>query len=86
MIQTTCGYTCGYKLCPLILDLFLFSYERHSMLSHSQNPSRVIKALVSTSWYLHDLLNKDNDYFDQVEDKIYPKELQLSKHHENMPI
>ena len=56
------------------------------MLSYSQNPSRGIEALVSTSWYLHDLLNKDNDHFDQVEDTIYPKELQLSKHHENMPI
>ena len=33
----------------------------------------------STSRYLDDLLNIDNIYFDQMVDRIYPKELQLNR-------
>ena len=50
------------------------------MLSLSEdNQSDVIEAFNSTSRYLDDLLNIDNDYFDSMVNRIYPSELQLNK-------
>ena len=47
---------------PLVADLFLFCYERYFMLSLSEdNQSDVIEAFNSTSLYLDDLLNIDNN-------------------------
>ena len=48
------------------------------MLSLSEdNQSDVIEA--STSRYLDDLLNIDNNFFDSMVNRIYPSELQLNK-------
>ena len=64
---------------PLIADLFLFCYERDFMLSLSEdNQSGVIEAFNSTSRYLDDLLNIDNNFFDSMVNRIYPSELQLN--------
>ena len=61
-------------------DLFLFCYERDFMKSLSrENQADIIEAFNSTSRYLDDLLNIDNIYFDQMVDRIYPKELQLNR-------
>ena len=50
------------------------------MLSLSDdNQSEVIEAFNSTSWYLDDLLNIDNTFFDSMVNHIYPSELQLNK-------
>ena len=50
------------------------------MLSLSENnQSDVIEAFNSSSWYLDDLLNIDNDFFDSMVNRIYPSELQLNK-------
>ena len=50
------------------------------MLSLSDdNDSEVIETLNSTSRYLHDLLNTDNNLFDSMVNYIYPSELQLNK-------
>ena len=50
------------------------------MLSHSEdNQSGVIEAFNSTSRYLDDLLNIDNNFFDSMVNRIYPSELQLNK-------
>ena len=43
------------------------------------NQAGIIEVFNSTSRYLNDLLNIDNIYFDQMEDRIYPTELQLNK-------
>ena len=43
------------------------------------NRSDVIEALNSTSRYLYDLLNIDNDFFDSMVNRIYPSDLQLDK-------
>ena len=43
------------------------------------NQSDVIEAFNSTSRYLDDLLNIDNDFFDSMVNRIYPSELQLNK-------
>ena len=65
---------------PLVADLFLFCYERDFMLSFSEdNQSDVIEAFNSTSWYLDDLLNIDNDFFDSMVNRVNPLELQLNK-------
>ena len=65
---------------PLVADLFLFCYEKDFMLSLSEdNQSDVIEAFNSTSRYLDDLLNIDNNFFDSMVNRIYPSELQLNK-------
>ena len=57
-----------------------FCYEINFMKSLSrENQAGIIEAFNSTSRYLDDLLNIDNIYFDQVEDFIYPTELQSNK-------
>ena len=64
---------------PLVAD-FVFCYERDFMTSLShENQADIIEAFNSTSWYLDDLLNFDNIYFDQMVDRIYPTELQLNR-------
>ena len=45
----------------------------------SDNQADVIKAFISTSRYLDDLLNIDNPYFEGMVNQIYPSELQLNK-------
>ena len=70
----------GNNLAPLVADLVLFCYEREFMLSLSEdNKSDVIEAFSSTSRYLDDLLNIDNNFFDSMVNRIYPSELQLNK-------
>ena len=65
---------------PLVADLFLFCYESDFMLSLSEDTqSGVIEAFNSTSRYLDDLLNIDNNFFDSRVNRIYPSELQLNK-------
>ena len=50
------------------------------MLSLSEhNQSDVIEAFNSTSRYLDDLLNIDNNFFDSMVNHIYPSEFQLNK-------
>ena len=47
---------------------------------HSKdNQLGVIEAFNSTSRYLEDLLNIDNNFFDCMVNRIYPSELQLDK-------
>ena len=49
------------------------------MLSLSEdNQSDVIEAFNSTSRYLDDLLNIDNNFFDSMDNRIYPSELQIN--------
>ena len=43
------------------------------------NQAGVIESSNSTSWYLDDLLNIDNPYFEGMVKQIYPPELQLNK-------
>ena len=65
---------------PLVDDLFLFCYEGDFMLFLSDdNLSEVIEAFNTTSRYLDDLLNIDNNFFDSMVNHIYPSELQLNK-------
>ena len=70
----------GTNCAPLVADLFLFCYERDFMLSLSEdNQSGIIESFNSTSRYLDDLLNIDNNCFGGMVNRIYPSELQLNK-------
>ena len=63
----------GTNCAPLVADLFLFCYEKDFMLSLSDaNQSEVIEAFNSTSRYLDDLLNINNNFFDSMINHIYP--------------
>ena len=74
------GIPMGTNCAPLVADRFLFFYERDFMLSLSEdNQSGVIEAFNSTSRYLDDLLNIDNNFFYSMVNRIYPSELQLNK-------
>ena len=74
------GIPKGTNCAPLVADLFLSCYERDFMLSLSEdNQSDVIEAFNSTSRYHGDLLNTDNNFFDNVVNRIYPSELQVNK-------
>ena len=70
----------GTNCAPLTADLFLFCYERDFMASLSYNKvAEIIPAFNSTSRYLDDLLNIDNQYFEGMVGRIYPPEVQLNK-------
>ena len=57
----------GTNCAPLVAYLVLFCYDRHFMLSLSEDTqSDVIEPFNSTSWYLDDLLNSDNNFFDKM--------------------
>ena len=74
------GIPMGTNCAPLVADLFLFCYGRDVMLSLSEDDqSGVTEAFNSTSRYLDDLLNIDNNFFDSMVYRIYPSELQLNK-------
>ena len=58
----------------------MLSYERDFILFLSEdNQYDDIEAFNSTSRYLDDLLNIDNNFFDSMVKRIYPSELQLNK-------
>ena len=73
----------GFQLIPivlLLLQIFLFCYERDFMLSLSDNnQTDIIEAFNSTFRHLDDLLNIDNPYFEEMLDQIYPTEIHLNK-------
>ena len=70
----------GTNCAPLVSDLFLFCYERHFMMSLSDDKlADIIDAFNATSRYLDDILNINNVYFNYMVSEIYPSELQLNK-------
>ena len=74
------GIPIGKNRAPLVVDLFLFCYERDFMTSLSDdNEADIIEAFNSTSRYLDDLLNFDNPYLERIINPIYPPELKLDK-------
>ena len=74
------GIPMGTNCAPLVVDLFLFCYERDFMTSLSNdNQADIIEAFDSTSRYLDDPLNIDNPYFEGMVNQIYPPELKLNE-------
>ena len=74
------GIPIGTNCAPLVVDLFLFCYERDFMMSLSDDKQAdVIDAFNTTSRYLDDILNINNVYFDNMVSQIYFSDLQLNK-------
>ena len=70
----------GTNYAPLVVDLFLFCYERDFMMSLSDDKQAdVIDAFNTTSRYLDDIININNVYLDNMICQIYHAELQLNK-------
>ena len=62
----------GIDCAPLVVDLFLFCYERDFMVSPSDDKQAdIIEAFNTTSIYLDDILNINNIYFDNMVRIIY---------------
>ena len=74
------GIPIGTNCAPLVVDLFLFCYEKDFMMSLSDDKQAyVIDAFNITYRYLDDILNINNVYFDNMVTQICPSELQLNK-------
>ena len=69
----------GTNCASLVDDLFLFCYGREFMLSLSEDNQSDVTEATSTTRYLNDLLNIDNNFFNSMVNHIYPSELQLNK-------
>ena len=70
----------GTDCAPLVVDLFMFCYEKDFMMSLSDDKQAdVINSFNTTSRYLDDILNINNVYFDNMVSQIYHSELQLNK-------
>ena len=67
------GIPMGTNCAPLVVDLFLFCYERDFMMSLSDDKQAdVIDAFNTTSRYLDDILNINYVYFDNMVSQTYP--------------
>ena len=70
----------GTNYAPLVVELFLFCYERNSMMSLSDDKQAdSVDAFNTTSRYLDDISNINNVYFENMVSQIYPSELQINK-------
>ena len=80
MSRQVVGIPMSTNCAPLFADSFLFCYERNFMMSLSDDKQAdFIDAFNTTSRYLDDILNINNDYLDNMVSQIYPSELQLNK-------
>ena len=77
----------GTNCTPFGADLYLFCYERHSMMPLSDDKQAdFIDAFNTTSRWLDDILNINNVYFDNTVSQIYTSELQLNKANASGPM
>jgi hypothetical protein len=74
IFQQTVGIPMGTNCAPLLLDLFLYSYEAESIqnLPHEKNKPLAV-AFNSTIRYIEDVLSINNDQFHSYVDSIYPQ-------------
>ena len=64
----------GHNCAPLVANLFLFCYDKDSIMSLSDNRQADI-----INGYLDDTLSIDNIYVDNMISLMYPSELQRNK-------
>ena len=78
--QQIVGIPMGTNCAPLIIDLFLYCYERDFM-SDLQKSKRhnLIDMFNDTSRYLDDIFTINNPEFEKYIPDTYPAELQLNK-------
>ena len=74
------GIPMGTYCTTLLVDLFLFCFERDYMVSFSDDKQAdTIEAFNTTSRYLDGILDIKDIHFDGMVRKIYPAELQHNK-------
>ena len=74
------GIPMGTNCAPLVVELFLFAYERDFIMSLSDDKQAdIIDAFNTTYRYFDDILNIYNVYFDNMVSQIHPSELKLNK-------
>ena len=73
--QQTIGIPMGTDCAPLVVDLFLFSYEFEFMKSLIRTDLSVAAKFSNTCRYIDDLLTLNNPDFQACIDQIYPPEL-----------
>ena len=69
----------GTNCAPLIVDLFLFCYERDFMSNLHKSKRYIIDMFNDTSRYLDDIFTIDYPEFEKHIPYIYPTELQMNK-------
>ena len=77
--QQTIGIPMGTDCAPLVVDLFLFSYEFEFMKSLIRTDLSVAAKFSNTCRYIDDLLTLNNPDFQASIGQIYPPELELKK-------
>ena len=76
---STIGIPSGTDGAPLVVDLFLFSYEFDLMKSLIQTDLSVAAKFSNTPRYIDDLLMLNNPDFQTCIGQIYPPKLELKK-------
>ena len=77
--QQIVGIHMGTNCAPLIVDLFLFCYERDFMSNLHKSKRYIIDMFNDTSRYLDDIFTIDYPEFEKHIPYIYPTELQMNK-------
>ena len=70
----------GNKLCPLLADLFLYSYENELLDKLIKEGKRKLARKFHLSYcYIDDFISFNNKRFNEFVSDIYPKELTISE-------
>ena len=76
--QADSRYSIGNQLCPLLADIFLYSYEADFAL----NRQEIVGISVQfTYWYIDDVLSINNPGFENYLGQMYPVELKSKTRH-----
>ena len=78
VFQQTVGIPMGTNCAPLLVDLFLYSYEANFIQGLlKKNEKKLARFFNFTFRYTDDVLSLNNSKFDDFVDRIYPTELEI---------
>ena len=76
--QLTVGIPMGTNCAPLLVDLFLYSYEADFIQGLlKKNENKLARSFSFTFRYIDDVLSLNNSRFGDFVDRIYPIELEI---------
>ena len=85
--MTNGWHSYGNKLCPIIGDLFLYSYENEFLDKLIKEGKRELAKKFNLSYrYIDDIISSNNKRFKESISDIYPKELTISQTTESTSI
>ena len=80
LFPTNGWHSYGNKLCPLLADLFLYSYENEFLDKLTKEGKRKLSRKFNLSYrYTDDLISFNNTRFKELISDIYPKEFTISE-------